>query len=420
MKIKNNLIMKGKTMKKSMRVTSVIVMLIGICFSGSAWAQQNVSAIGNSSELVSGQSKSLVQIAILLDTSGSMSGLIDQARIELWAIVNEFIFARRNGLEPELHIALYEYGKSSQSPKDGYIRQIVPLTTDLDKVSEELFALKTNGGQEYCGWVIQEATKSLQWSNSPEDLKVIFIAGNEPFTQGPIDFRQACKDAISKGIIVNTIHCGSESDGLKGHWKDGAILADGRFLNINQNRAVAHIEAPQDRRIAQFSKKLNETYIAFGRAGQMAFQRQRLQDGNAASASKQAQVQRALTKSSFNYRNSDWDLVDALKDKKVKLEEIETEELPEDMQKMTVDQRKAYVEAKTKERVQIQQKIQHLNLERNNFIAAEMKKQQGRDNTLGTAIIKVVREQATKKKFSFESPETSSTSAEDTENSQEK
>ena len=106
--------------------------------------------------------KPQVQMAILLDTSSSMSGLIDQARIELWAIVNEFIFAKRNGMEPEVQVALYEYGKSSLSAKEGYIRMIVPFTTDLDKVSEELFALKTNGGQEYCGWVIKEATQALQ------------------------------------------------------------------------------------------------------------------------------------------------------------------------------------------------------------------------------------------------------------------
>jgi len=148
----------------------------------------------------------LVQMAILLDTSGSMSGLIDQARTELWAIVNEFIFASKDGRTPELQVALYEYGKSSLSAEQGYIREILPLTTDLDKVSEELFALNTNGGEEYCGWVIKEATRSLKWSDSPDDLKVIFIAGNEPFTQGPVDYRQACKAAISKNIVVNTIH----------------------------------------------------------------------------------------------------------------------------------------------------------------------------------------------------------------------
>ena len=93
--------------------------------------------------------KPLVQMAILLDTSGSMSGLIDQARTELWSIVNEFVFAEQNGRKPQVQVALYEYGNNGLSVETGWIRQIVPLTTDLDKVSQELFALKTNGGDEY-------------------------------------------------------------------------------------------------------------------------------------------------------------------------------------------------------------------------------------------------------------------------------
>ena len=351
------------------------------------------------------KAKPVVQMAILLDTSNSMDGLISQAKTELWAIVNEFIFARRGGVEPDVKVALYEYGNNGLSQKEGYIRQVVPFTTDLDKISEELFALKTNGGQEYCGQVIQEATKSLHWSSSPYDLKVIFIAGNEPFTQGTVDYKKACKEAIAKGIIVNTIHCGSEGEGINGNWKDGAVLADGTFLNIDQNRQVAHIEAPQDKEITSLSSRLNETYIAFGSTGQMASQRQAAQDLNASNVSKEAELQRTLAKSSFNYKNSSWDLVDALKDDKFKLEDVNDKDLPENMQKMTIEQRKTYADAQAKERVEIQKKIQELNVQRNNYIAAESKKQQGGDNTLGSAIINSVRQQAVRKNFEFNPPE---------------
>lgn len=396
-------------MEKRVVKISFIVMLIAACFVGAIAAQEHVavveipSASESMPEII--PTKPLVQMAILLDTSGSMSGLIEQAKIELWAIVNEFIFAKRNNMEPNLQVALYEYGKDSLDQKDGYIRQIVPLTTDLDKISEELFALKTNGGQEYCGWVIREATKLLQWSNSPDDLKVIFIAGNEPFTQGPIDYNKACKEAISKGIIVNTIHCGSESEGLQGHWKDGAVLADGDFLNIDHNRQVAHIAAPQDEEIARLSIELNDTYIAYGAAGQAARQRQAEQDRNAANISKQALTSRAVTKSSFNYRNSQWDLVDALKENQVELEDIKKKDLPENMQNMTMDERKAYAGEKAKERDEIQKKIQALNVQRESFIAAERKKQQADGSTLGSAIIKAVRNQAVGKNFEFNKPE---------------
>src|SRR5688572_6682332 len=180
----------------------------------------------------------VVQIAILLDTSGSMQGLIEQAKGQLWKIVNEFISAKQNGRRPNLEVALYEYGKSSLSAASGWIRQIVPLTNDLDRISEELFKLTTNGGEEYCGWVIQDAVGHLGWSKSPDAFKAIFIAGNEPFTQGPVDYAKSCKAAIEKGIIVNTIHCGADGVGVQTRWRDGALLAEGKYMVIDHNQAV--------------------------------------------------------------------------------------------------------------------------------------------------------------------------------------
>ncbi len=384
-------------------------MLTILCLAVAVLAMSSVA--GARGRMIT-QPKPRVQMAILLDTSGSMSGLIDQARTELWAIVNEFITAKRNGQAPELKVALYEYGKSSLPASEGYIRMIVPLTMDLDKISEELFALKTNGGSEYCGWVIQEATAALQWSGAPEDLKVIFIAGNEPFTQGKVKYQNACKAAIGKGIIVNTIHCGSSNKGISGKWKDGAMLADGQFLNIDQNKTAVHITAPQDAEIAELGIKLNSTYIAYGRLGRRAAERQSAQDSNASSSSKLAATQRAVTKSSLNYRNDSWDLVDGLKNETVKLEDVKKEDLPKEMQNMNTEERKAYVEQKTKERTQIQQKIQKLNKARKKYVAEEMKKQAKDGKTLGSAAIQAIRKQAEKKNFKFESTSSSSSKVE--------
>lgn len=344
--------------------------------------------------------KPLVQMAILLDTSGSMSGLIDQARGELWSIVNEFIAARRNGVAPEVQVALFEYGKSSLSKESGYIRSIVPLTTDLDKISEELFALKTKGGDEYCAWVIQEAVNQLQWSQNPKDLKVIFVAGNEPFTQGPVDYRDSTKAAIEKGIIVNTIHCGSEQDGIKGQWKQGALLADGRYLNINQNQQIAHIPAPQDDQITRLSEQLNKTYLPFGRLGRERLNTQSVQDSNAKRLSETSSLQRAVAKASSNYVNSNWDLVDAINRGGLALKEIDPNELPKDMQAMTPKQRKAHVEKMTKDRAAIQTQINKLNEARNQHIA-QVRKAQPTQNTLGSAITLAIREQAQKNGLTF-------------------
>lgn len=415
-------------MKKYILLTSLLLAVFTICYAGSSDVVEHVAVVETPSSSTAAPAivseikpaKPLVQIAILLDTSNSMDGLIAQAKTELWSIVNEFIFAKRNGMEPEVQVALFEYGKSSLDRKDGFIRQIVPLTTDLDKISEELFALKTNGGEEYCGWVIQDATKSLKWSDSFNDLKVIFIAGNEPFTQGSVDYNKSCKEAIARGIIVNTIHCGVEREGIDGHWKDGAVLADGSFLNIDQNRQVArnNITAPQDKEIAELNVKLNDTYIAFGSRGAEGLQRQMAQDLNASSVSRGAAADRAVAKSSFNYKNSTWDLIDALRDKKVDLDKIEKEALPENMQSMSLDERKAYTDAKATERVNIQKRIQELNAQRELYVKAETDKLAANQNvmmggmgggrggrgSLGSAVTSTVRQQAMQKNFSFSQP----------------
>ncbi len=347
--------------------------------------------------------KPLVQIAILLDTSGSMEGLIEQAKSQLWRIVNEFAKAKQDGVTPEVQVALYEYGKSSLAAASGWVRRIQPLTTDLDKISEELFALRTNGGDEYCGWVIRDAVNDLAWSAEGNVYKAIFIAGNEPFTQGPVNYAESCKAAITKGIIVNTIHCGGEGEGINTKWKDGADLADGKYLVIDQNRAVVSIEAPQDKEIAKLGVELNKTYLAYGVEGKLGAGRQVSQDAAVATLAPAsgAVAQRAVAKASVNYRNSSWDLVDAVKEQKADVTKLKAEELPAEMQKLSVEERKTYVETKSKERAEMQAKIQALNQEREKYVAARMKEVAG-TNTLDAVVISAVREQSAKRNFKFE------------------
>jgi len=347
--------------------------------------------------------KPLVQIAILLDTSGSMEGLIEQAKSQLWKICNEFIKARQDGVAPEVQVALYEYGKSGLKAETGWIRQIQPLTQDLDKISEELFALRTNGGEEYCGWVIKCAVEELAWNPAADVYKAIFIAGNEPFTQGKVNYTESCKAAITKGIIVNTIHCGSEADGVNTKWKDGADLADGKYLLIDQNRAVVSIATPQDKEIAKLGVELNRTYLAYGVAGKASASRQVAQDANVATLAPTsgAVVERSVAKASANYRNSAWDLVDAAKDKNFEVSKLKTEELPAAMQKMDSGERKAFIEKNAQERAELQTKINQLNREREKYVAQRMKEATG-TNTLDAAMISAVREQSAKRNFKFE------------------
>jgi hypothetical protein len=145
-----------------------------------------------------------IQLALLLDTSNSMDGLIDQAKSQLWKIVNELAAAKcGDGSQPSIKIALYEYGNDGLPSSEGYIRMVSGFTSDLDLISEKLFSLRTNGGNEYCGHVIQTSLRQLNWTAGSSDLKMIFIAGNEPFTQGSVSYRIAGGVAKEKGVVVN-------------------------------------------------------------------------------------------------------------------------------------------------------------------------------------------------------------------------
>jgi hypothetical protein len=345
--------------------------------------------------------EALVQIAILLDTSSSMDGLIEQAKSQLWKIVNEFNDAKQGDKTPVVQVALYEYGNTNLSIGTNYIHQVLPFTRDLDQVSEQLFKLTTNGGDEYCGAVIREALDKLSWDNNSKTYKVIFIAGNEPFTQGPISANEACKAAIQKGVVINTIHCGNHAEGENGGWRTSAALAEGRFLTIDQDKAVVHIDAPQDKEITRLSIELNNTYITYGKDGTRGRSNQVAQDVNAGRYDKAgAAVQRALTKTSSNYSNSTWDLVDATKKDGVKLESISDNELPAELKPMAPAARAAFIDQKAAERAKIQSDIKKLNEERQKFVA-EKTKESSEAATLDKVIVQAVREQAAKKAIEF-------------------
>lgn len=346
--------------------------------------------------------KPVVQIALLLDTSNSMDGLIGQAKSQLWKIVNEFSHARQDGELPEVQVALFEYGNNRLSAQAGYIRKVSDFTTDLDLISEKLFALRTDGGQEYCGWVIKDALDKLEWSSSARAYKAVFLAGNEPFTQGPMDYTDSCRSARNRGVIVNTIFCGNEREGVETMWRDGARLGDGKFLVIDQDRACAYIEAPQDKELARLSGALNGTYLAYGAGGSDGAQRQEKQDRNAASvASSGALVARAAAKASGNYQNGSWDLVDAAKDKDFRLDSLKPADLPATMQALPPAERKEFVEKKSRERGELQAQIQTLNEARTKFVATKMK-ESAASNTLDSVVITTVREQAQTRQFRFE------------------
>ena len=343
----------------------------------------------------------IVDLAICLDTSNSMDGLIGSAKQKLWAIVNELATAKP---KPKLRVALYQYGNDNlRSLNNGWVQKVCDLTDDLDTVYEKLFALKTHGGTEYVSRVVRAATSELEWSGRGS-LKIIVVAGNEAATQDKTyPLQDTCKAAVTQGIIINTIFCGNVNTGRQTGWADAARWADGQYAAIDQNTGTVVVKTPYDKKIADLGTKLNKTYVAYGAKGKAGKERQTAQDANAASVSAPAAAQRVAAKSSGLYTNAQWDLVDAVEQKKVDLAKVEAKDLPEPMRKMSVEQRTDYVKQQSAKRVEIQKQVKELDDKRQAHVKAEMAKR-GLDESksFDAALRNAVRTQAEKAGMTFE------------------
>jgi hypothetical protein len=320
----------------------------------------------------------------------------------LWDIVNELGRAKP---KPYLRVALYAYGTPAYGASSGYVRKEIDLTDDLDSVYAKLTALHTNGGDEYVARVVRAGTIDQPWSTQKDALKIIVVAGNEPATQDP-KYRTAdvCKDAITRGIVINTIFCGSPNSPEAGGWREVARAADGQFASIDQDNGTVVVSTPFDQKLVELSGTINDTYVAYGaQAGEGRF-RQAAADQATLAASPSAAASRAAAKSSGQYRNSRWDLVDAREQKDFSLEKLKEAELPAEMQKMSLEERKTYLDDMAKKREGIQKEINELNAKRQNYISEETRKSgKSTDKAFDAAMLAAIRVQAEKRNFTFDS-----------------
>lgn len=342
----------------------------------------------------------VIQLALLLDVSNSMDGLINQAKSELWTIVNEVAKASKSQYHTRLEIALYEYGRSDNEQAKGYVKKLLDYTNDLDTISQVLFSLTTNGGDEYCGWVIQDALKELQWRDSDSIYRVIFIAGNEPFNQGKIPYKTSCEHAKNKHIIVNTIHCGDSLTGASTYWEQGAKLANGTYFFINQNSTAYDIATPYDSIMGVYSDSLNSTYWSYGSNGFAYKSNQILQESNAMKMGGSIKAKRAVSKTKGIYNNAKWDAVDKAKADTAWAKNAKEEDLPQELKGKTAEQRQNTLDSASQKRAYFSQQIGALNTQREKYIQEH--KPVIKERTLGVALIEAIHKQAGALGFVFE------------------
>ena len=337
-----------------------------------------------------------IQAAILLDVSGSMQGLIEQAKAQLWNMVTVMGKAQCNGVNPQIEIALYEYGRTSVSRGGpGYVLQISPFTTDLDQLSKELFKLSTDGGDEYCGQVMYTSLNDLKWDSSSSSYKVIFIAGNEDFLQGDVHYTKACALAKKKGVVINTIYCGDKMQGVREHWNLNMECGQGSYTHIDHHSKPVDIPTPYDTVLFTLNNQLNKTYIGYGDLAVTGYNKQVQADQQNRALTQKAMAERVAVKGKGNlYRNSSWDLVDAYTDDKTIIAKVDMKTLPENLRNKTRSELEQIVKDNQATRAGIQKQIEETSKKREDYMAAERAKNASTNQTLETQIEKIIKEQA--------------------------
>lgn len=347
--------------------------------------------------------KHTLEMVFVLDTTGSMGGLIEGAKQRIWGIVNEVM---QSESKPNVRVGLVAY----RDKGDTYITQVLPLTEDLDKVYTTLMNYSAGGGgdtPENVRTALLEGVRNSGWSQSSQNVaQIVFLVGDAPPHE---DYREVqdtmttASEALRKGMIVNTIQCGSDMT-TKKFWEDIARKGQGQYFLIPQNGGVQSITTPYDARLAELGNKLGQTYVAYGGgAGEAGVAyRERKNEAQVATESTvakdapaPAQADRAYNKA-LNSSAYVGDLLQDIESGKTKLESVKEEDLPDDLKKLSPDERKKEVERRLAERKKMRDEIVELSKKRTDYIAAERKKQ-GNQNGFDVAVASALKEQLAKK-----------------------
>lgn len=326
-----------------------------------------------------------VQIALLLDTSSSMDGLIEQARTQLWEIVAELQTDSKDQ-DRTVTVALYQYGNNRLPESDGFIEKLADLTPELDAVSIKLHSLSTSGGKEYAPEAIEHAVRELAWSDDDKVEKVIVIAGNEGFSQGSVSAESAMTAAANKGIKVVPIFCangGSTSTGLAS-WQRAAQLASTNLETIDPDKVVAKIETKYDADLVAKYKELQATQLTYGdEAYRQQAARCKVEANNySVEGSLAVQADRAVTQSRQATR------ADLVRDygQSISLERLDQKQLPNELQGLSKDEQIKEIEKRQVRRAQLESEIHTLSEKRTTQMKASYAPSAAAEPSLGSSV----------------------------------
>jgi Mg-chelatase subunit ChlD len=332
-----------------------------------------------------------VEVVFCLDTTGSMGGLIEGAKAKIWAICNQIASGKPT---PELKVGLVAY----RDRGDAYITKVFELTDDLDTVHGHLKEFKAEGGgdaPESVNQALDDAVNKIKWSTDKKTLRIIFLVGDAPphmDYKDDVKYPDTCKKACEKGIIINSIQCGNDGECTR-IWKEIAVKAEGSFVAIPQDGgATVAVATPFDKELVGINDELARTTLVFGnRETQQAGQKKN-------DDARKLAPEGAAARVAYQCKNgwcANYDLLDCIKQGKVKLEELKKEELPEQLQKLSSKEQKAYLDKLEQRRKELNEKVLALDKKRSDFVAKKQAEDAAKNkNSFDNQVLEVLRNQA--------------------------
>jgi len=346
-----------------------------------------------------------IEVVFVLDTTGSMSGLIAAAKEKVWAIANTLATTKPS---PDIKMGLVGY----RDRGDAYVTKLTDLTDDLDAVYEKLMGFKANGGgdaPESVNQALNEAVTKIKWSKDGDAYRVIFLVGDCPphmDYKDDVKYPQSCKIAAKSGIIINSIQCGSHR-ATELIWKNIADRAEGRYFRVEQSGGAILASTPFDTELAELSRELEGTRFYYGTKDELAssMKREEVAEEIRTKAPVGAKARRAaflVTEAGASSFAGKQELLKAVADGRVKLAEMKEEELPEKLRKMSIAEREKFVAEQLSKREKTQARIKELAAKRQAHVEEQVRKStlKGKQS-LDYAVFNCIKEQAGKKGIEY-------------------
>jgi Mg-chelatase subunit ChlD len=345
--------------------------------------------------------KPRIEVCFVLDTTGSMSGLIEGAKQKIWSIANEIVAAKPT---PIVKFGLVAY----RDRGDDYVTKLTPLTDDIDAVYAELKKLHAAGGGDWPESVneaLDDAVRKITWNADRSVLKIIYLVGDAPphtdYKNGPT-YADVCAAAAKRDLIINTVQCGDAAD-TRTVWTDIARRSEGQYIALAQTGNMIAIATPFDEPLAKLNVEVGKTIVPYGAPAAQAAVRAKQETIELAAFSVAADRLSYNAKSGGKVVQGSGELLDEMREGKISLNEIRRDQLPSDLQKLSQSDLRAKLDETSAKRSELQKQIADLAKQRETFIATEQKRlaAEGKGDAFDTKVAEILREQAKKKGIEY-------------------